>query len=77
MGDRLVEPPAGAAGTDDERRRITRYITAGHVDGVLLVSSHSGDPLAARLREAGVPLPEDIAVGGFDDSSAALGATPN
>ncbi|MFF7731756.1 substrate-binding domain-containing protein [Streptomyces sp. NPDC007984] len=44
------------AGTEDERRRITRYITAGHVDGVLLVSSHSGDPVAERLREAGVPL---------------------
>ncbi|WP_031039618.1 LacI family DNA-binding transcriptional regulator [Streptomyces sp. NRRL F-5650] len=44
------------AGTRDERRRITRYITAGHVDGVLLVSSHSGDPVAAELREAGVPL---------------------
>ncbi|MFF8012522.1 substrate-binding domain-containing protein [Streptomyces sp. NPDC007929] len=44
------------AGTEDERRRITRYITAGHVDGVLLVSSHSGDPVVERLREAGVPL---------------------
>ncbi|GAA2531964.1 MULTISPECIES: LacI family DNA-binding transcriptional regulator [Streptomyces] len=44
------------AGTDDERRRITRYITAGHVDGVLLVSSHSGDPVAEELRAAGVPL---------------------
>ncbi|WP_433448216.1 LacI family DNA-binding transcriptional regulator [Streptomyces sp. CA-142005] len=44
------------AGTEDERRRITRYITAGHVDGVLLVSSHSGDPVAKELREAGVPL---------------------
>ncbi|GHA35766.1 transcriptional regulator [Streptomyces tauricus] len=44
------------AGTDDERRRITRYITAGHVDGVLLVSSHSGDPVAEQLRDAGVPL---------------------
>ncbi|MFJ9135907.1 LacI family DNA-binding transcriptional regulator [Streptomyces sp. NPDC102256] len=44
------------AGTEDERRRITRYITAGHVDGVLLVSSHSGDPVAEELREAGVPL---------------------
>ncbi|MBO7941509.1 LacI family DNA-binding transcriptional regulator, partial [Streptomyces sp. S9] len=44
------------AGTEDERRRITRYITAGHVDGVLLVSSHSGDPVASELREAGVPL---------------------
>ncbi|MFE1287330.1 LacI family DNA-binding transcriptional regulator [Streptomyces sp. NPDC058751] len=44
------------AGTQDERRRITRYITAGHVDGVLLVSSHSGDPVAEELRGAGVPL---------------------
>ncbi|MFE2700495.1 LacI family DNA-binding transcriptional regulator [Streptomyces mirabilis] len=44
------------AGTEDERRRIARYITAGHVDGVLLVSSHSGDPVAEQLREAGVPL---------------------
>ncbi|MFF8973865.1 LacI family DNA-binding transcriptional regulator [Streptomyces sp. NPDC014995] len=44
------------AGTEDERRRITRYITAGHVDGVLLVSSHFGDPIAQELREAGVPL---------------------
>ncbi|KOV97714.1 LacI family transcriptional regulator [Streptomyces sp. NRRL B-1140] len=44
------------AGTEGERRRITRYITAGHVDGVLLVSSRSGAPVAERLREAGVPL---------------------
>ncbi|MHC5907510.1 LacI family DNA-binding transcriptional regulator [Streptomyces sp. S6] len=44
------------AATEDERRRIMRYITAGHVDGVLLVSSHSGDPIAQELREAGVPL---------------------
>lgn len=44
------------AGTPDERRRIMRYITAGHVDGVLLVSSHSGDPVTDELREAGVPL---------------------
>ncbi|MFJ9562242.1 LacI family DNA-binding transcriptional regulator [Streptomyces fuscichromogenes] len=44
------------AGTKEERRRITRYITAGHVDGVLLVSGHSGDPVAEELRAAGVPL---------------------
>ena len=44
------------AGTEDERRRLTRYITAGHVDGVLLVSSRSGDPVAEQLRDAGVPL---------------------
>ncbi|KOG28454.1 LacI family DNA-binding transcriptional regulator [Streptomyces resistomycificus] len=44
------------AATDDDRRRLTRYITTGHVDGVLLVSSHSGDPVAAELRDAGIPL---------------------
>ncbi|MDG4860071.1 LacI family DNA-binding transcriptional regulator [Streptomyces sp. T-3] len=44
------------AGAPDERRRIMRYISAGHVDGVLLVSSHSGDQVAAELHEAGVPL---------------------
>ncbi|MGW6967484.1 LacI family DNA-binding transcriptional regulator [Streptomyces zaomyceticus] len=44
------------AGTEDERRRNLRYIEAGHVDGVLLVSSHSGDPVVARLHEAGVPV---------------------
>jgi DNA-binding LacI/PurR family transcriptional regulator len=44
------------AATDDDRRRVTRYITSGHVDGVLLVSSHSGDPVAAELRAAGMPL---------------------
>jgi DNA-binding LacI/PurR family transcriptional regulator len=44
------------AGTEEEQRRITRYITAGHVDGVLVVSSHSADPVAEELRKAGVPL---------------------
>ncbi|MFB7511928.1 MULTISPECIES: LacI family DNA-binding transcriptional regulator [unclassified Streptomyces] len=44
------------AGTEDERRRNLRYIEAGHVDGVLLVSSHSGDPVVERLHEAGVPV---------------------
>ena len=29
------------AGTDDEQRRATEFLTAGHVDGVLLVSSHA------------------------------------
>ncbi|MDX3227688.1 LacI family DNA-binding transcriptional regulator [Streptomyces sp. ME19-01-6] len=45
-----------SASDEPERRRITRFLTGGHVDGVLLVSSHSGDPLATRLRKAGVPL---------------------
>ncbi|WP_062211088.1 LacI family DNA-binding transcriptional regulator [Streptomyces sp. NBRC 109706] len=44
------------AGSRDEQRRITRYVTAGHVDGVLLVSSHTGDPVAAQLTRAGIPV---------------------
>ncbi|MFK4760121.1 LacI family DNA-binding transcriptional regulator [Microbacterium sp. ZW T5_45] len=30
------------AGSDDEQRRATEFIMAGHVDGALLVSSHRG-----------------------------------
>ncbi|MDK1471910.1 LacI family DNA-binding transcriptional regulator [Streptomyces sp. 549] len=44
------------AGTEAERRRNLRYIEAGHVDGVLLVSSHSGDSVVRDLEAAGVPL---------------------
>ncbi|WP_234320424.1 LacI family DNA-binding transcriptional regulator [Streptomyces sp. SBT349] len=44
------------AGTREEQRRIIRYVSAGHVDGVLLVSSHTGDPVAEQLVEAGIPV---------------------
>ncbi len=44
------------AGTRTEQRRITRYVTAGHVDGVLLVSSHTGDPVAEQVVRAGIPV---------------------
>ncbi|GAA3463107.1 LacI family DNA-binding transcriptional regulator [Saccharothrix longispora] len=44
------------AGTDVERKRTSRFIAAGHVGGVLLVSSHSGNPLLEELRESGVPV---------------------
>lgn len=43
------------AGTPDERRRITDYVSAGHVDGVLLISSHAGNPMVASLLRRGVP----------------------
>jgi DNA-binding LacI/PurR family transcriptional regulator len=43
-----------AAGPD-ERARVIRFVRSGHVDGVLLVSTHAGDPLAAQLDAAGVP----------------------
>ncbi|MFS0866974.1 LacI family DNA-binding transcriptional regulator [Microbacterium sp. 179-B 1A2 NHS] len=34
---------------------IERYVRAGHVDGVLLISSHESNPLLASLTSAGVP----------------------
>ncbi|MDA0567349.1 LacI family transcriptional regulator [Streptomonospora sp. S1-112] len=38
-----------------EYERLGDYLTAHHVDGVLLVSLHADDPLPDRLVEAGVP----------------------
>lgn len=43
------------AGTPEERARITAYVTAGHVDGVLLISSHQGNPMVSALLRAGIP----------------------
>jgi LacI family transcriptional regulator, repressor for deo operon, udp, cdd, tsx, nupC, and nupG len=43
------------AGTPAERENVTRYVSSGHVDGVLLISSHESDPLLETLADAGVP----------------------
>jgi len=43
-----------AAGTDDEKQGILRYVEGGHVDGVMLVSSHESDPFVSSLLGAGV-----------------------
>ena len=43
------------AGTAAEQERAVAYIQAGHVDGVLLVSAHSGQRLLADVVGAGVP----------------------
>jgi DNA-binding LacI/PurR family transcriptional regulator len=44
------------AATPEERTRAMTYLSGGHVDGILLVSPHSGDPLLGRLVNAGVPI---------------------
>ena len=44
------------AGNEDEQRRAKEFITAGHVDGVLLVSSHSGRRGLSEIIAAGVPV---------------------
>jgi DNA-binding LacI/PurR family transcriptional regulator len=43
------------AGTPAERASVAHFVGAGHVDGVLLISSHEADPLVDELLEAGVP----------------------
>ncbi|WHT16424.1 substrate-binding domain-containing protein [Crossiella sp. CA-258035] len=43
------------AGTEAERRRIAPFLSAHHVDGVLLVSSHRGNPMIDHLRQANLP----------------------
>ncbi|MET7283672.1 LacI family DNA-binding transcriptional regulator [Kribbella sp. NPDC005582] len=44
------------AGTPAERRRVTDYVTAGHVDGVLVISSHADDPMVAALLREKIPV---------------------
>ena len=39
-----------------EETRTERYLTAGHVDGALLVSLHGNDPLPEALAKRGVPV---------------------
>lgn len=43
------------ADTATERANIDHYLRAGHVDGVLLISSHESSPLLASLIAAGIP----------------------
>jgi len=44
------------AGTPEERKRVSRFVTAGHVDGVLLVSAHTGNVLVDELSAQDVPV---------------------
>jgi DNA-binding LacI/PurR family transcriptional regulator len=43
------------AGSKEERKRVSRFVTSGHVDGALLVSAHSGNPIMDELHAQGVP----------------------
>ncbi|HEY8637555.1 MAG TPA: LacI family DNA-binding transcriptional regulator [Candidatus Limnocylindrales bacterium] len=51
-----------------EESRVERYLTAGHVDGALLVSLHGDDPLPSHLAARGVP----AVIGGRPPSGAAV-----
>lgn len=43
------------AGTEAEKKNAMTFISGGHVDGVLLISSHEADPMMAALLDSGVP----------------------
>ncbi|MFI7133093.1 LacI family DNA-binding transcriptional regulator [Nonomuraea sp. NPDC050153] len=38
------------AGDEGDRERVVRYVRGGHADGVLLVSTHAGDPFIDALQ---------------------------
>lgn len=52
----LVLVMQGQGGAGPARGRMDRYVTSGHVDGVILVSVHEANPLPAILLGAGIPV---------------------
>jgi DNA-binding LacI/PurR family transcriptional regulator len=50
-----VQMVLSLARSDEDFTRLARYLTARHVDGVLLVSTHGQDPLIRSLADANVP----------------------
>ena len=44
------------AGTPEEQRQVSTYVGAGHVDGVLAISSHAGNRLLDELVRQGIPM---------------------
>jgi DNA-binding LacI/PurR family transcriptional regulator len=41
---------------DRQQRKVERYVLAGHVDGVVMLSLHADDVLPRALADAGVPI---------------------
>jgi DNA-binding LacI/PurR family transcriptional regulator len=62
------------ASTPDERSRTMAYLSGGHVDGVLLVSPHSGDPLLKQLVRAEVPVVACGQVLGYEEMISSVSA---
>ncbi len=42
--------------SDDQVSSLSRYLSGGHTDGVLLISEHGGHRLAEKLVESGIPV---------------------
>lgn len=65
--------------TPDDRRRLERYLTGQHVDGVLMLSMHAEDDLPRAVAARGIPLvlggrPAGCAISTYVDADNAGGA---
>jgi len=43
------------AGTPAEVERVVDYVAGGHIDGVLLISTHADNPVVGALQRRGIP----------------------
>ena len=57
----------------EEQHRAERYLTRGHVDGVILFSLHDNDPLPVHLQSHGIP----VVVGGEPPRGARVSYVDN
>lgn len=67
LGEREMPMLLMVSGTEKERKRNTEYIASGHVDGVIVVSSHQDNPVIADLITKGIPTVSCGAPLGFED----------
>jgi DNA-binding LacI/PurR family transcriptional regulator len=74
LSDRELTLILMIAATPTERRRAVTYLRGGHVDGVLLVSPHSGDPLLEQLVRADIPIVACGRVLGFEQVISSVAA---
>ncbi|RAK42554.1 LacI family transcriptional regulator [Actinoplanes lutulentus] len=74
LSDRELTLILMIASTPEERNRTITFLSGGHVDGVLLVSPHSGDPLLKQLVQAEVPIVACGQVLGFEDTISSVSA---
>jgi DNA-binding LacI/PurR family transcriptional regulator len=69
-------PTATGNFTQDSGERAMRALMPERLDGVFVANDLMAVGALLVLRDAGKRVPEDVAVVGFDDSSAALAARP-
>jgi DNA-binding LacI/PurR family transcriptional regulator len=55
FGERDLSLVMMIAGDDRDREQVLGYVRGGHADGVLLVSTHAGDPLVDALQSLHIP----------------------